>query len=84
MAYHPTQRESDVSSVFDVGQIVAELRSVRREWRQSQNRSLEPGGRELPSRETLSDIVNDLRGVLFPMRLGPPSCARRSRIFMSA
>jgi serine O-acetyltransferase len=56
---------------FDIASVVTELRAVRREWRTSQGRSLEPGGRELPSRETLSQIVRDLRGVLFPMRLGP-------------
>lgn len=59
-------------SPFDIGAVVAELRDVRREWRANQGRSSEPGGRELPSRETLSQVVRDLRGVLFPMRLGPP------------
>ena len=72
MAFHPKTVSTELQTVFDVGQVVAELRNARREWRQSQNRSLEPGGRELPSRETLSAIVSDLRGVLFPMRLGPP------------
>lgn len=72
MAFHTKSALSETQPVFDIGQIIAELRNVRREWRQSQNRSLEPGGRELPSRETLSEIVSDLRGVLFPMRLGPP------------
>lgn len=72
MAFQPRAVPTEVQPVFDVGQVVAELRNARRAWRQSQNRSLEPGGRELPSRETLREIVNDLRGVLFPMRLGPP------------
>lgn len=72
MALNPKTAPVDAQPVFEIGQIVADLRSARREWRQSQNRSLEPGGRELPSRETLSEIVSDLRGVLFPMRLGPP------------
>ncbi len=64
--------ESQTTPVVEVGSIVSELRVVRRDWRQSQGRSLEPGGRELPSREVLRDILADLRGVLFPMRLGPP------------
>lgn len=72
MALNPKTAPVDAQPVFEIGQIVADLRSARREWRQSQNRSLEPGGRELPSRETLREIVSDLRGVLFPMRLGPP------------
>lgn len=63
---------SETQPVFDIGPVVADLRAARLEWRQSQSRSLEPGGRELPSRETLREVVNDLRGVLFPMRLGPP------------
>ena len=62
---------SSLVSPADIGAVVAELRAARREWRQSQGRSLEPGGRELPSREVLRQILNDLRGVLFPMRLGP-------------
>ncbi len=64
--------ESGTTRVVDVGALVHELRTVRREWRQSQGRSLEPGGRDLPSREVLGDLLRDLRGVLFPMRLGPP------------
>jgi len=58
-------------SSADLGAVVAELRAVRRAWRQSQGRSLEPGGRDLPSRDALREILADLRGVLFPMRLGP-------------
>lgn len=72
MVFNPRAVAAEGQPVFDVGQVVADLRTARREWRQSQNRSLEPGGRELPSRETLRAIVDDLRGVLFPMRLGPP------------
>ncbi len=66
--------EADTNSVgsLDVSAVVAELRAVRRDWRRAQGRSLEPGGRELPSREVLSEFLSDMRGVLFPMRLGPP------------
>ncbi|NIC43776.1 serine O-acetyltransferase EpsC [Aquabacterium sp. A08] len=59
-------------AALDVGAVVAELKSVRRSWRAAQGRSLEPGGRDLPSRDVLQAILADLRGVLFPMRLGPP------------
>ncbi len=68
MAVH----QPDAELAFDVGQLVAELREARRDWRRTQGRSQEPGGRELPSRETLKELLADLRGVLFPMRLGPP------------
>src|SRR5450432_857281 len=57
---------------FELAGIVAELRSQRERWRNAVKRSLEPGGRELPSREALAAIVDGLRGALFPMRLGPP------------
>ncbi len=57
---------------WELDRIVTELRAARRAWRESQHRSVEAGGRELPSREVLHDIVGWLRGALFPMRLGPP------------
>lgn len=57
--------------LFDLESIVDGLRARRQQWREAQQRPREPGGRELPSREALSGIVDDLRGALFPMRLGP-------------
>ena len=59
-------------AVFDIDDIVQSLQTVRQHWRELQKRSLEPGGRELPAREALAGIVATLKGVLFPMRLGPP------------
>ncbi len=56
---------------WDLDRIVGELRAQRRRWRESQQRNLEAGGRELPSKEALNDIVLALRAALFPMRLGP-------------
>ncbi|MBX9794483.1 MAG: serine acetyltransferase, partial [Burkholderiaceae bacterium] len=58
--------------------IVAQLRGVREQWRTSQQRPREIGGRELPSREALAVIVEALRGALFPMRLGPPDLRQES------
>jgi serine O-acetyltransferase len=55
----------------DVGRIVADLRAVRARWRATQQRPSEVRRRELPSAEALSTIVGQLRGALFPMRLGP-------------
>jgi serine O-acetyltransferase len=66
---------------FDLQQVVSELAAVRQRWRQSQQRSTEPGGRELPSREALADIVKGLRGALFPMRLGPSDLRQESEDF---
>jgi len=56
---------------FDIAAVVAQLRDARERWRTAQRRPRDPGGRELPSRDALDEIVQDLRGALFPMRLGP-------------
>ncbi len=63
---------------LDLGDVVAELRAARERWRVAQQRPREIGGRELPSRDTLADIVEALRGALFPMRLGPPDLRQES------
>ena len=59
-------------ATFNTGDIVASLRTVRQQWRESQRRTPEPGGREFPSRNALGRIVESIKGALFPMRLGPP------------
>ena len=71
-------------ALFDLQQVVSELAAVRQRWRESQQRSTEPGGRELPSREALLDIVKGLRGALFPMRLGPSDLRQESEDFYVA
>jgi serine O-acetyltransferase len=58
---------------FDVGAVVRALHGARDEWREAQKRSREPGGREFPSRDALAQVAEGLKGVLFPMRLGPPA-----------
>ena len=55
----------------DLQGIVDALRGARRRWR-DEHRRWDTGGRELPSRELLADVVQQLAGALFPMRLGPP------------
>jgi serine O-acetyltransferase len=67
--------------VFDVGHVVQALHGVRAEWRAAQGRSTEPGGREFPSRDALAGIVESLKGVLFPMRLGPVDLRQESEDF---
>ena len=64
--------------LFDLRQVVSDLAQARQRWRESQQRSTEPGGRELPTRDALSRIMDDLRGVLFPMRLGPTDLRQES------
>ena len=67
--------------LFDLRLVVAELALERQRWRESQQRSTEPGGRELPSREALAQVIGSLRGVLFPMRLGPADLRQESEDF---
>jgi serine O-acetyltransferase len=67
--------------IFDVAAIVRELHAVRHDWRESQKRSLEPGGREFPSREALVGVIEALKGALFPMRLGPLDLRQESEDF---
>ncbi|HWL29860.1 MAG TPA: serine acetyltransferase, partial [Burkholderiaceae bacterium] len=68
-------------AVFDINPIVSELNAARQDWRSSQQRSREPGGREFPSPVAISDILNDLKGILFPMRLGPLDLRQESEDF---
>lgn len=55
----------------DVEAAVHALAQARRIWRETHHRLQEPGPRELPAREKIAQIVEGLRGALFPMRLGP-------------
>jgi serine O-acetyltransferase len=71
-------------AVFNVNGIVAELHQVRQNWRDAQKRSREPGGREFPSRDALVNIVESLKGALFPMRLGPIDLRQESEDFYVA
>jgi serine O-acetyltransferase len=66
---------------FDIEDIVHSLQQARHQWRHAQRRNAEPGGRELPSRDALASIVERLKGVLFPMRLGPPDLRQESENF---
>jgi serine O-acetyltransferase len=69
------------ASQWDLGLVVAGLRSVRDRWRESQGRLGESGGREFPSRDALAQIVKQLCGALFPMRLGPTDLRQESEDF---
>lgn len=57
--------------LWNLSQIVDDLHAIRDEWRKSQQRLRDFGGREFPSRDALRNIVSALAGALFPMRLGP-------------
>jgi serine O-acetyltransferase len=66
---------------FDIGAIVRDLHEARRQWRQAHRRSGEVRGIEFPSREALATIIGQLKGVLFPLRLGPPDLRQESEDF---
>jgi len=66
---------------WDLDAVVDGLRQARADWRGSQHRDREVGGRELPSPEALSQLTAQLRGALFPMRLGPPDLRQENEDF---
>jgi serine O-acetyltransferase len=55
---------------FAIADIVQGLRAEREAWRVA-HRSRESRGRELPSPQAVELLVDQLKGALFPMRLGP-------------
>jgi len=60
----------------------SQLRAARDQWRSRNGRSSgEQGGRELPSREAMRQILEQLCGALFPMRLGPVDLREESEDF---
>nr|WP_209012890.1 MULTISPECIES: serine O-acetyltransferase EpsC [Pseudomonas] len=62
--------------------IVSQLRTARDQWRTQNGRvSGEQGGRELPSRAAMAEILEALCGALFPMRLGPVDLREESEDF---
>ncbi|MGE8656006.1 MAG: serine O-acetyltransferase EpsC [Achromobacter sp.] len=64
-AYLPTAH-------WNLDSIVSGLRQARVAWRGPRGRLREDAGlREFPSQEALRQIIKDLSGALFPMRLGP-------------
>src|SRR5690606_23300192 len=68
-------------AVFDIQPIVSELAYMREKWRVSQGRPLQSGGRNFPSPQAMKAIMNELRGILFPMRLGPIDLRQESEDF---
>ena len=68
-------------ATFDITGIVHALHQARHAWRHTQSRASEPGGREFPSRDAVAGIVDSLKGVLFPMRLGPLDLRQESEDF---
>jgi serine O-acetyltransferase len=73
---------SERSSHWQLQTIVSQLRTARAQWRAQNGRaSTEQGGRELPSRAAMAEILEALCGALFPMRLGPVDLREESEDF---
>ena len=72
---------SSTATAFELDEIVEGLHHSRTKWRTQQQRAQDIGGRELPSREALSTMIDGLRGALFPMRLGPPDLRQENEDF---
>ena len=73
---------SEHSSHWQLQTIVSQLRTARDQWRTQNGRvSGEQGGRELPSRAAMAEILEALCGALFPMRLGPVDLREESEDF---
>lgn len=78
---HEPKQETRNAPLFNLQEVVTGLAQERARWRAAQGRSTEPGGREFPSRDALSTIVDSLKGLLFPMRLGPIDLRQESEDF---
>ena len=67
-------------SDFPIPEIVAELRQVREQWRVQQGRT-DTAQREFPSRDAVTQAIESLKGVLYPLRLGPTELRQSSEDF---
>lgn len=57
--------------IWDVGGVVDQLGEIRRGWRANRAHHAEYGVEGFPSRLRLAKVMEDLCGVLYPLRLGP-------------
>lgn len=69
---------------WNIQSVVDGLQKARHDWRESQHRTKEMGDRELPSKEILKSIIDDLCGILFPMRLGPSELRQQTENYYIA
>lgn len=72
-------RSAPKGAQWELAAIVAELRDVRSRWRDRRRRDLD--AHEFPSRDIVRDIIVQLRGALFPLRLGPADLRRDGEDF---
>lgn len=70
-------------SDFPISEIVAELRQVRAQWRGQQGR-IDTAQREFPSHDAVAQVIDALKGVLYPLRLGPTELRQAGEDFYIA
>lgn len=69
---HISDRDSGTrDDIWDVDGIVEELGNIRRDWRANRAHHAEYGVEGFPSRIRLAKVMEELCGVLYPLRLGP-------------
>lgn len=69
---------------WNIQPVVHSLQQVRYKWRSNQLRHKHIGERELPSKQILQQLMEDLCGILFPMRLGPAGISQQSEDYYIA
>lgn len=57
--------------IWNVDAVVSELGDIRRSWRTTRAHHAEYGVEGFPSRVRLTKVMDELCGVLYPLRLGP-------------
>lgn len=70
--------KADHAIDWQLDSVVHELRGAREQWRADHGRTNESGGRSLPSREIINEVVEAVIGAVFPMRLGPSNLRHHS------
>lgn len=78
---HGEKPEAGHDANWDLSHVVFGLRAARDDWRTIHQRKRDYGGREFPSSAALKEIIANLCGVLFPMRLGPNDLRQESEDF---
>ncbi|SPJ35016.1 serine O-acetyltransferase EpsC [Kushneria phyllosphaerae] len=70
--------KADHAIDWQLDSVVHSLRDAREQWRADHGRTNESGGRSLPSREIINEVVEAVIGAVFPMRLGPSNLRHHS------
>ncbi|ART64309.1 serine O-acetyltransferase EpsC [Kushneria marisflavi] len=70
--------KADHAIDWQLDSVVHDLRDAREQWRADHGRTNESGGRSLPSREIINEVVEAVIGAVFPMRLGPSNLRHHS------